>query len=111
MAAGKSRRGNRQYKTKYRIGVSIPRASSVKPRRPFSSPRSDPMCRLSQQPDTFALGPVCAHGFMKVPVSAFLRKPAKALHGSKPLLSKPLGQVGLNLANRITDAFARWWAG
>ena len=66
--------------------------ASVKPRRPFSSPRSDPMSRHSQRPDTFALGPVYAHGFMRVPVNAFLRKPAKGLHGSRPLLSKPLGR-------------------
>ena len=50
------------------------------------------MSRHSQRPDTFALGPVYAHGFMRVPVNAFLRKPAKGLHGSRPLLSKPLGR-------------------
>lgn len=44
------------------------------------------MCRLSQRPGTFALGPVCAHSFMRVPVNAFLRKPAKGLHGSKTAL-------------------------
>ena len=65
------------------------------------------MSRHSQRPDTFALGPVYAHGFMRVPVNAFLRKPAKGLHGSRPLLSKPLGRQAAWAASRKRDSYLR----